>query len=625
MSAIEILTLTILIGTTCFGIDDLFLDLVHWINKTFHKVRTWKAPKLSIEKLNSLPEQRLALMIPCWKENEVIGQMLLNTLQTINYRNYDVFVGVYPNDPETNKVVESIQKVNPRIHKAMCPNPGPTNKADNLNSIIQEIYKYEQRLQTHFDIFVMHDAEDVIHPMSLKLFNYFHPQKEMVQIPVFPLNVKLRHWTHWTYADEFAENHTKDIHFRETIGGLVPSAGVGTSFSRYAIEKAAEKAGNTNQVFNLSTLTEDYSFSVLLNKFKMKSIFVHQGYKRIKNQRKWIFFGPIVPKEKNEWIATRAFFPTKYSNAIRQKSRWMLGISFQEWKESGWSGNLATRYSLFRDRKGPLGSILCLGGYFLMTYWILQLCENKFAPWTPILPGLPNSPLITFLFWVNFFFMCERALQRFIAVARIYGPIEGLFSVPRIIYGNFINANAFYIASKQFVFSLFTGEKTAWDKTTNRFPLPGALEHHRERLGDALLNTAAITTQQLEKALQEQKKAHRPLGQILIEQGALSEKQLVPVLSQIFHMRTYDENKFPIPKDYIQQLSTPIKSMLKTHQMVPLFKEGEKISILTSDRLEPSIQNSLLTNLQVKEIEPVLASSQQIDAIWKDLEPLPTA
>ena len=57
----------------------------------------------------------------------------------------------------------------------------------------------------------------------------------MVQIPVLPLEVAFKEWTHWVYADEFAETHTKNIFVRQSINAHIPSAGVGTGFSRQAL------------------------------------------------------------------------------------------------------------------------------------------------------------------------------------------------------------------------------------------------------------------------------------------------------------------------------------------------------------------------------------------------------
>jgi len=107
-----------------------------------------------------------------------------------------------------------------------------------------------------------HNSEDVIHPFSLLVINYLIPRKDMVQLPVFPLEVPLREFTHWSYADEFAENHTKLMLVCEITGGFVPAAGVGVAFTRRAFEwfNLEQK-----QIFSTDTLTEDYELGLRKN------------------------------------------------------------------------------------------------------------------------------------------------------------------------------------------------------------------------------------------------------------------------------------------------------------------------------------------------------------------------
>ena len=78
-----------------------------------------------------------------------------------------------------------------------------------------------------FAIFVMEDSEDIIHPLTLNLFNYLIPRKDMVQLTVLPLPAKWYRFTEGHYADEFSENHYKNLVVREFLSGSVPSAGGG--------------------------------------------------------------------------------------------------------------------------------------------------------------------------------------------------------------------------------------------------------------------------------------------------------------------------------------------------------------------------------------------------------------
>src|SRR5581483_3932433 len=96
--------------------------------------------------LDAIAERRIAVFVPLWHEEGVIGQMLDHNLSVIRYANYDVFVGVYPNDPLTRRAVADAALRNPRVHLAVCPHDGPTSKGDCLNSIYRgmEVFETQQ-------------------------------------------------------------------------------------------------------------------------------------------------------------------------------------------------------------------------------------------------------------------------------------------------------------------------------------------------------------------------------------------------------------------------------------------------------------------------------------------------
>jgi adsorption protein B len=224
------LMILVSIGFLVFAIDDLLIDILYWVRVAKNKKKGLKNKKFTYGSLAEKKEQKIAVMVAAWKEADVIGKMLLHNLSTIDYKRYDVFVGLYPNDKETIDAVLAAKEEYPNIHCVVGELDGPINKAQNLNVIYDYIKKSEINLKEAYDIYVFHDSEDVVHPLSLKIYNAMSPQSDMIQIPVLPLPVKLLSFTHWVYADEFAENHTKDMIVREQIKGLVPSAGVGTAF-----------------------------------------------------------------------------------------------------------------------------------------------------------------------------------------------------------------------------------------------------------------------------------------------------------------------------------------------------------------------------------------------------------
>ena len=353
------------------GVDELFFDFVYLTRRLYRKlVILPKHEPLTEAKLLAVPEKLIAVMIPCWDESAVIRKMLTNTIRSVNYANYYIFVGTYPNDLDTQREVEIARESFDNVQRIVCPKDGPTNKADCLNWVYEGIKVFEKDHGLAFEIFVMNDSEDIVHPLYLKLFNYLIPAKDMVQLPVFPLPGAWWNLTRGHYLDEFAENHSKDMTVRELLSRSVPSAGVGSAYSRRALEVLA--AETNNQLFNINSLTEDYDFGMRLGKHDFKQIFVRHAIQRTVKKRG--LFGGIRQVVRREYIVIREFFPGTLKTAIRQKSRWVIGIALQGWASIGWQGGFWTRYMLLRDRKSlvtnqvnMLGNLLVpvIGGFWL--------------------------------------------------------------------------------------------------------------------------------------------------------------------------------------------------------------------------------------------------------------------
>src|SRR5438552_2651066 len=247
------LNIVVAVGFMLSGIDDLVVDVFYWVRQLYRKLFVGRRIHSVTEKdLAGVAEKWTAIWIPAWHEHEVIDKMLLNTLESLDYRNYDIFVGTYPNDEATQLAVESVRERYGRVHKVVCPSPGPTNKADCLNWVFQGMLLVEQQKDIHYEIVVTHDSEDIVHPLELKLFNWLIQCKDMVQLPVIPLEMPARYWTAGTYLDEFAENHSKDLLVRECLGTAIPSAGVGTGLSRRVVDQLA--GVRKNQLFNVESV-----------------------------------------------------------------------------------------------------------------------------------------------------------------------------------------------------------------------------------------------------------------------------------------------------------------------------------------------------------------------------------
>ncbi len=222
-------------------------------------------------------------------------------------------------------------------------------------------------------------------------------------------------------------------------------------------------------------MTEDYNTSLKIKNAGLKSIFLTQAIYRTVFKRQFWQKNPkaVIVKE---YVATRSLFPTEYTKAVRQKARWIMGITMQEWLESGWPGDWPTRYTLFHDRKSIVSHFINGCGYFVLFFWIFYEIWCDYHPEYPSLQEHFNQ-----FHWVWYmiifctFIMIERMLQRVIATFRIYGFIPGILSILRVPYGNLINLHALLRAYKLFIFKIQSKSKVKWEKTDHVFNTSQAL------------------------------------------------------------------------------------------------------------------------------------------------------
>jgi len=175
---LKYLAIAIAICIFISSIDDALIDITYWTRQVWRSLMIFRRhAHLDVKALYLPAEKPLAILIPAWKETGVIGKMAELAASTLDYENYHIFVGTYPNDPETQKDVDEVCAHFPNIHKVVCARPGPTSKADCLNNVLDAIFQFEQRANLEFSGFILHDSEDVISRMELRLFNYLIDKK----------------------------------------------------------------------------------------------------------------------------------------------------------------------------------------------------------------------------------------------------------------------------------------------------------------------------------------------------------------------------------------------------------------------------------------------------------------
>ena len=432
------------IGALVFAVDDMFIDLQALI-------RGLKPQRVTVDyiaRIKRNPEKQIAILIANWKEAEIITPMIRGNLRGLEYKNYVFFLGVYPNDTATVVAAQNLQAAYPKqVQVVLNSHEGPTSKGQMLNEVARKIFSYEIKLGKKFDLFLMQDSEDVLHPHSLSLLNEVSRDADFVQIPVFSFDVPKSSFVGGVYIDEFAEAHTKDLLVREAMGAAVPSAGVGTLLSRNLILGMMQ--AQEGCFLKEDTLTEDYHLGMMAKKLGFKSKFACVQYEKENGQ--------------TEFIATREYFPDALSASMRQKSRWTLGIAFQGSENLQWQGSVVDKYFMWRDRRSPYNSILIVLSFLLLILFVvldqLQLGQSALQH------GFFQSLLA-----LNMFNMVLRLGQRMRAVALTNARHHVMLVPLRWFVANVINVGATWKAYQQFSESKKTGQRPVWIKTEHRMP-----------------------------------------------------------------------------------------------------------------------------------------------------------
>jgi bacteriophage N4 adsorption protein B len=435
------------------GLDDLFIDCAYVYRRLSRYLSYYRTtPRMTAQMLTHVPLKKIAVMIPAWDESAVISAMLRATTALWPQSEVQFFVGCYPNDMETIERVRAQATRDNRIHLVQVSRQGPTTKAHCLNEIFAFVCRWETSENIIFSAFLLHDAEDLVSAREPAVISHLIDRRDILQFPVRPLVVPGSLWVSGHYLDEFAESHGKDLQVREFLGACLPSAGVGCAFSRRAMLQAgASRAGHP---FDETSMTEDYELALRLGQQGLRTAFIH------------LTAGPSA-----SYIATEEHFPDSFLQAVRQKSRWLMGITLQGWDRLGWAGSWANRYMLLRDRKALLTAYLNAVAFVLATVfscvWIWQQLDEN-AP--RFFETLSRKNGLGALLGLNGYLLLHRLIVRACFVWRYHGWQQALLSIPRATVANAINFAAACRAITLYLRHRRRRTPLLWDKTAHRYP-----------------------------------------------------------------------------------------------------------------------------------------------------------
>ncbi|MDT8759290.1 glycosyl transferase family protein [Sphingomonas psychrotolerans] len=431
------------------GIDDLLVDLIYFGRRAVLNFLFPFRTQIDASSLfASAPAGRIVVFIAAWDEAPVIGRMLRTALARFDHDDYRIYVGTYPNDPATIAAVADVAEVDSRVRLVIGSLPGPTTKADCLNALWRALLRDEATEGFTALGVALHDAEDIVHPLELRIYAQWLRNFATVQLPVIPLRHPQSRFVSGHYLDEFAEAHAKVLVVRQAVGAGLPLAGVGCAIRRDILGAIAAARGGAP--FDASSLTEDYELGLTIGMMGGA-----------------VALARVPERPGGAPVAVRAYFPHEFGAAVRQKARWLTGIALAGWDRTGWRATLnpGDHWMRMRDRRATLALPVLAIAYATLLLWggsaVLHLLAGS------LMPAL--SPGIRALLWANFALLVWRLMVRALFVQRAYGWREAFWSAPRVLVGNYIALFAARRAIGLYL-RMLLGAPPRWDKTDHQFP-----------------------------------------------------------------------------------------------------------------------------------------------------------
>ncbi len=134
-----------------------------------------------------------------------------------------------------------------------------------------------------------------------------------------------------------------------------------------------------------------------------------------------------------------------------------------------------------------------------------------------------------------------------------------------------------------------------------------AKKEHK-KLGELLIDEGLLSENQVDEALSLQQKTDEKLGTILIEEGLLTQRELVNFLSKQTGYPVVNLDSYPIQEGAVKTLT---ETQALEYQVLPLMIEEDTLTVAMADPLD-LISVDDLEQLTDFDIEPVISSLDQI-------------
>jgi type IV pilus assembly protein PilB len=154
------------------------------------------------------------------------------------------------------------------------------------------------------------------------------------------------------------------------------------------------------------------------------------------------------------------------------------------------------------------------------------------------------------------------------------------------------------------------GEMCVHAKFLSKADLQKVLRKHRSHIyiGDLLVNLGLLNQEDLLQVLEFQQIDGKRLGRLLIEHGLITEANLLNALSMQLGIPKLTPSPGIVQPSVLKGVS---KAFLVKHSCLPVYQDGESVTVIMSDPLSEETLQSLEQIFRCR-IEPAVASTEEI-------------
>lgn len=136
------------------------------------------------------------------------------------------------------------------------------------------------------------------------------------------------------------------------------------------------------------------------------------------------------------------------------------------------------------------------------------------------------------------------------------------------------------------------------------------------KIGQILINSGAITEEQLEEVLEKQKTSKKRIADILVEDGIVTEQQVCKALEKQLFIPYLDLDSVQIDVEKLGGLIP--ENLAQQYMVVPVNLEGRFLTVAIADPLNYKALNDIAIYTKLK-IKPVIAEPTKITNKFRDI------